>query len=684
MAGDARLKTTRNFGIVAHIDAGKTTFTERVLYYTGRTHKMGEVHDGAAVMDWMEEEQERGITITSATTYTQWEGHIFNIIDTPGHVDFTIEVERSLRVLDGVVAVFCAVGGVEPQSETVWHQADRYRVPKIAFVNKMDRIGADFAGVLRQMRDKLGASPLPLSIPWGSESSFKGVVDLLSMNLVTFDEDDQGVTVTRGPIPAELADEAAVARQDLLEAVADIDDDVMELYLGEQEIPVKYLIAAIRKACIGLKLVPVFCGSALRNKGVQPVLDAVVRYLPSPLDIPPVEGVNPQTGVEERRLANDAAPLSALCFKVQMDQGRKLVYVRVYSGQIKAGDDVFNVSKGQTEKLARILRMHANKRERLDKAQVGEIVGIMGLKNTSTGDTLAPKDRPILLDPIQSYEPVISMAVEPKTVGDQAKLALALAKLADEDPTFRMRSDEDTGQMIISGMGELHLEVLTHRLEREFGMEVHVGRPQVVYRETVTVEATVSESFDRDLGGARQVGQATLTVGPNPRGGGNTFRIEAGEDQIPPEHRPVLKAAVDEGLTSGVVRGYPVLDTWVHVVGGSFTPGVSTELGYRLACSLALKKALVKAEPALLEPIMKVEVVTPEEFMGEVIGDLNSRGGSVESVGHKGRANLLRVLVPLVAMFGYSTSLRSSTQGRAIFTMQFSHYDRADERRWTA
>jgi elongation factor G len=580
-----------------------------------------------------------------------------------------------------VVAVFCAVGGVEPQSETVWHQADRYQVPKIAFINKMDRIGADFTGVLQQMRDKLGASPLPLTIPWGAESGFKGVVDLLSMECVTFDEDDQGATVSRGPIPAELADQAAAARQALLEAVADTDDAIMELYLGEQEIPVKDLAAAVRRACIGLKLVPVFCGSALRNKGVQPVLDAVVRFLPSPLDIPPVEGVNPQTGVEERRLADDAAPLAALCFKVQMDQGRKLVYVRIYSGQIKAGDDVFNVSKGQTEKVARILRMHANKRERLEKVQAGEIVGIMGLKHASTGDTLAPKDRPILLDPIQSYEPVISVAVEPKTVGDQDKLALALAKLADEDPTFRVRTDEDTGQTVISGMGELHLEVLVHRLDREFGVEVHVGRPQVVYRETVTAEATVSETFDRDLGGSRQMGQVTLAVGPNPRGGGNTFRIEAGEDQIPAEHGPVLKAAVDEGLTSGVVRGYPVLDTWVHVAGGSFTPGVSTELGYRLACSLALKKALAEAQPALLEPIMKVEVVMPEEFMGEVIGDLNSRGGSVESVEPKGGANILRALVPLAAMFGYSTSLRSATQGRAIFTMLFSHYDRADERR---
>ncbi len=681
MAGENRLRKTRNFGIVAHIDAGKTTFTERVLYYTGRTHKMGEVHDGAAVMDWMEEEQERGITITSAATYTQWDGYTLNIIDTPGHVDFTIEVERSLRVLDGVVTVFCGVGGVEPQSETVWHQSDRYRVPKLAFINKMDRIGADFAGVLQQMRDRLGANPLPVTIPWGAEDKFKGVIDLLTMEAITWDEADQGATMNRLPIPSEMEEEAYAARQALLEAVADTDDGIMELYLGEQEIPQKDLVAALRRATIELKLVPVFAGSALRNKGVQPVLDAVVRFLPSPLDIPPVEGINPTTGAAERRAADDAAPLSALCFKVQMDQGRKLVYVRIYSGQIKSGDDLLNASKGQVDKVARILRMHANKRERLEKAQAGEIVGIMGLKHASTGDTLSPKERPILLEAIDVYEPVISVAVEPATVGDQDKLALALTKLADEDPTFRVRSDEDTGQTIISGMGELHLEVLTHRLAREFQVDVHVGRPQVVYRETVGQEAKVSETFDRDLGGARHAGQVTLAVGPNPRGGGNTFRVEAPEDQIPPEFRPALQQAVEEGLTSGVVLGYPVLDTWVQLTGGVFTPGASTELGFRLATSLALKKALSEGASVLLEPWMRVEVVVPEEFMGEVIGDLNARGGSIEAVEPKGGTNILRALVPLAAMFGYSTALRSATQGRALFTMQFSHYDRTEEKR---
>ncbi|MFZ5586994.1 MAG: elongation factor G [Thermodesulfobacteriota bacterium] len=680
MAGEARLRKTRNFGVMAHIDAGKTTFTERVLYYTGRTHKMGEVHDGAAVMDWMEEEQERGITITSAATYCQWDGHSFNLIDTPGHVDFTIEVERSLRVLDGVIAVFCAVGGVEPQSETVWHQADRYRVPKIAFVNKMDRVGADFERVLRHMRKKLGAHPLPLTIPWGAEDQFRGVIDLVTMEALTWNEADQGMSYTRGPIPAEMAEAAAAGRTALLEAVAETDDAIMELYLGEEEAPVKDLVAAIRRACIELKLVPVFAGSALRNKGVQPVLDAVVSYLPSPLDIPPVEGIHPDTGEAERRRADDAAPLAALCFKVQMDQGRKLVYVRVYSGVLKAGADVFNASKHQVEKVARILRMHANKRERVEEAKAGEIVGVMGLKNASTGDTLSLKDRPILLDPIQFYEPVISVAVEPKTVGDQDKLALALNKLADEDPTFRVRVDDDTGQTVISGMGELHLEVLVHRLDREFGLKVNVGRPQVVYRETVTAEVEVSETFDRELGGSRQCGAIRLALGPNPRGAGNSYRNQAPEEEVPAGVAAALGLAVEEGLTSGVVLGYPVVDTWVHVLGGSFTPGVSTELGYRLACSMALKRALAEAKPALLEPVMKVEVVVPEEFMGEVIGDLNARGGSVEEVEPKGGTNILRASVPLKAMFGYSTTLRSSTQGRASFSMQFGHYDRAAEK----
>ncbi len=678
MSSEAGLRKTRNFGVVAHIDAGKTTFTERVLYYTGRTHKMGEVHDGSAQMDWMEEEQERGITITSAATTCQWKGHTLNIIDTPGHVDFTIEVERSLRVLDGVIAVFCAVGGVEPQSETVWHQADRYQVPKIAFINKMDRVGADFEGVLGQMRHKLGARPLPVTIPWGAEDKFRGVIDLVNMQCLTWEQEDLGATVHAGPIPRDMAERAHEAREALLEAVAETDDDLMEKYLGEEIIPAKELNRAIRRACLDLSLVPVFAGSALRNKGVQPVLDAVVDYLPSPLDVAVVAGVHPQSEEVVHRRPSPSDPLAALAFKVQMDQGRKLVYLRIYSGRIEAGGQVYNVSKGIKEKVARILRMHANKRERLNLAQAGDIVGVMGLKNTSTGDTLAVPEHPLLLDAMEFYEPVISVAVEPKTVGDQEKLEHSLAKLADEDPTFRVHQDEDTGQTIIRGMGELHLEVLVHRLEREFNLAVNVGRPQVVYRETVTGRARVSETFDRELGGERQVGTITLEVAPNARGQGNAISITAPPDQVPPEYHPVLTRAVEESFTSGVVLGYPVLDTRVGITGGAYSPGLSTELGYRLACSLALKKALEQAGPVLMQPVMKVEVVVPEEFMGEVIGDLNARGGSVEAVEPKGGTNLVRALVPLKAMFGYSTALRSATQGRALFTMHFSHYDLVD------
>ena len=675
MAGEPRLKRTRNMGVVAHIDAGKTTFTERVLYYTKRTHKIGEVHEGTAVMDWMEEEQQRGITITSAATTCQWNNYDINLIDTPGHVDFTMEVERSLRVLDGCVMVFCAVGGVEPQSETVWHQADRYHVPKIAFINKMDRIGADFNGVLNQIREKLGANPLPLTIPWGSESDFKGVIDILTMELLSFDESDQGGTVARSEIPAEMQEEAQAARESMIETLAENDDEIMEAYLGEEEISLKNLKAAVRRACLSLKLIPVFAGSALRNKGVQPVLDGICDYLPSPLDIPSVEGVNPTNEQKELRQADKKAPLAALVFKVQMEQGRKLVFARIYSGVIESGAEVYNVTKDKTEKVARLLRMHANKKERLKEASAGDIVGLMGMKLATTGDTLALKDRPLLLDNIRSYEPVISVAVEPKTVGDQEKLESCLNRLADEDPTFRMHIDEDTGQTIIRGMGELHLDVLVQRLKREFSLTVNVGQPQVVYRETVTREVKLTESFDRDLGGDRQVGEVTLKLTPNPRGGGNTVRIDISDQDLPAEFTDVIKQSVNEGLSSGVVLGYPVVDTKVEVTGVGYTQGTTTELGMRLACSTGLRKALESAESILLEPVMKVEVVSPEEFMGEVIGDLNARGGSVESVEPKGNTQVITATVALKRMFGYSTILRSATQGRAIFSMQFSHYD---------
>ena len=679
MAGEARLKKTRNIGVVAHIDAGKTTFTERVLYYTGRTHKIGEVHDGAATMDWMEEEQERGITITSAATYCQWRGNVFNIIDTPGHVDFTIEVERSLRVLDGVVAVFCAVGGVQPQSETVWHQADRYRVPKIAFVNKIDRVGADYNRVLEQMRQKLRANPLLLALPWGQEENFKGVIDLVEEELLLFDENDQGSTVTREPIPDDMLEQVAIARTVLLEAVAETDDHLMELYLSDEGIPLKELKQAIRRACLELTLVPVFVGSALRNKGIQLALDGVVDYLPSPLDIPPVEGVNPNSEEVERRLADDASPLAALAFKVQMDQGRKLVYVRIYSGQIKEGEDLFFPAKSQSEKASRILRMHANKRERLEQAAAGDIVAIMGLKTATTGDTITTKDRPLLLESITFQEPVISVAVEPRTVGDQDKLASSLERLSDEDPTFKVRNDPDTGQTIISGMGELHLEVLVHRLEREFGVKANVGRPQVVYSETISATIKTKQRFDRELGGERQVGEVELQVAPNPRGAGNSIRIET--SLIPSEIHPILFQAVEEVLSSGVIMGYPMLDVNVLISGGGFTQGVSTELGYKLACSLALRQALSEAASLLLAPIMSVEIIVPEEFMGEIIGEINARGGSIENIEPQQGVNQVRALAPLSAMFGYSTSLRSATQGRGVFTMQFSHFDNVDEKK---
>jgi len=674
MTGETRLRKTRNFGIVAHIDAGKTTFTERILYYTGRTHRMGEVHDGTAVMDWMDQEQERGITITSAATYSKWNRYAFNIIDTPGHVDFTIEVERSLRVLDGVIIIFCAVGGVEPQSETVWHQANRYHIPKIAFINKIDRIGANFTRVLQEINNKLKTTPLILTIPWGIESKLKGIIDLLTMECITWDETNQGATFTRIPIPVEMTKKAATAHETMLEIIADIDDSIMELYLKGQKIPFNTLISAIRQACIKLKVIPVFCGSALRNKGIQPVLDAVIHYLPSPLEIPPVEGINPK-GNKEQRPIGDNVPLSAICFKVQIEQSHKLVYIRIYSGEIKTGDEVFNTSRNKVEKVTRILRMHANKRERLDKIQSGEIAVIIGPKNTFTGDTLTSKKQPILLDPIQTYEPVISIAIEPKTTNDQDKLTSALTKLVEEDPTFRVHYNKDTSQTIISGMGELHLEVLVYRLEHESKIKVHVGHPQVVYRETVTTKTQVEETFDRNLSGIRQIGQVTICLGPNPRGYGNTIHIKTKEEQIPSEFNSTLKAAIEDGMTSGIIRGYPVHDIYVAIIDGSFSPGISTELGYRLACSSALKKALAKASPILLEPIMKLEIITPGEFIGEVINDLKTRKGIIEKIKSKIETKIIHALIPLITTFGYSTSLRSATQGRGTLTMQFSHFD---------
>ncbi|WP_456432366.1 elongation factor G [Thermosulfuriphilus sp.] len=677
MAAVVRLERIRNIGIIAHIDAGKTTLTERILYYTGRIHRMGEVHEGAAQMDWMPEEQERGITITSAVTTCYWQGYEIHIIDTPGHVDFTIEVERSLRVLDGAVGVFCAVGGVEPQSETVWHQADKYRVPKLAFVNKMDRLGASFEKVLEEMRQKLGAKPLVLTFPWGTEADFKGVVDVVRQELILWDEASQGERYSYHPVPEELHPQLQVYREALLESLADIDEALMEKYLAEEEISESEIHQAIRRATLELKGVPVFCGAALKNKGVQPLLDGIIRYLPSPLDVPPVKGLNPQTGDIETRPPKDKAPLCALAFKVQMFEGRKMVYMRVYSGELRVGETVVNVGKELREKVARIFRVHANKRERLDRAGPGAIVAVMGLKATATGDTLADPDHPILLEPIETYEPVISIAVEPKTRADEEKVHQVLAKVAEEDPTFRVRFDEETGQTIVSGMGELHLEVILQRIKREYHLPINVGRPQVVYRETITRPAEVTEVFDREIAGLRQQVEATVSVAPLARGKGRRVRAE-----IPPEatSAEVLKGLVStlsQALEAGV-KGYPVWDVEVVLKRLAASEGAG-DLALKAAASAALKQALEEAVPVLLEPIMALEILTPQEFMGEIIGDLTARGGRVEAIEARGPVQVVRAEAPLSRLFGYSTALRSASQGRATFTMRFSRYDVVDE-----
>ena len=679
MKASERLKNTRNIGIAAHIDAGKTTLTERILYYTGRTHKIGEVHDGEAVMDWMEEEQERGITITSAVTACQWNGRTINIIDTPGHVDFTIEVERSLRVLDGAIAVFCAVGGVEPQSETVWRQADKFKVPRMAFINKMDRIGADFDNVVQQIKKRLGGRPLVLTLPIGAEDTFSGIMDLLTLEKVTFDAANLGTTVLRAPLDGELLDQAQEARESLLEKLAEVDEEILEPYLEGEELSLSQIKAAIRRATLSNTLIPVFCGSALRNKGVQPLLDGVLDYLPSPQDLPPIQGHSPKDGSPMERAADEKAPFAALAFKIQMDQGRKLVYVRLYSGGFKVGQNLYNPRLGKAEKVARVLRMHANKRERIEEAQAGDILAVMGLKETSTGDTLCTQDRPILLEPIDAYTPVISIAVEPKTSADQDKVLQVLERLTEEDPTFKVRVDEETGQIILSGMGELHLEVLTHRLSREHNLNVNVGRPQVVYRETITVPAEVSESFDREIAGSRARALVTLRLEPAQRSAGESFQVEP--DAAPllsPEMVKAVRESALESLGAGAVLGYPTVDVNIKLVSASSPDQTPTELAFRAAAGIALRKALEAGSPALLEPVMDVEVIVPDEFMGEVIGDLNSRGGRVEEVQARSSARIIKAFLPLSKMFGYATDLRSASQGRATFSMQFSHYDFKD------
>jgi elongation factor G len=676
MKKKSHIASVRNIGIIAHIDAGKTTVTERILYYTGRSHKLGEVHDGEAVMDWMPDEQERGITITSAVTTCRWKDHEIQIIDTPGHVDFTIEVERSLRVLDSAVGVFCAVGGVEPQSETVWRQADKYHVPKIAFVNKLDRVGADFFGTVEMMRERLGTNPLILQIPIGQEDAFQGIIDLVRMKQVIWHDDTLGTTFTEGEISSEHLETAQAYREKLLEAVAEGDDAIMEAYLAEETVAEKDLTEAIKKATIGLDLVPVLCGSALRNKGIQPLLDAIAAFLPSPADIPPIQGTHPDSGDLVECPCETKAPLAALIFKVAQMDGRKLSFVRIYSGQLKVGADVYNPFRKIREKASRILRMHANKRERIEVAGPGAIVGVVGLKASSTGETLCMPDHPVLLENIEFYEPVISVAIEPKTHSDQEKLTQVLEKFVAEDPTLSVREDEDTGQTILSGMGELHLEVITSRMEREFNTHVNVGKPQVVYRETIAEACAAAATFDKEVAGHAQFGDVKILLTPLPRGNGNRFVSKVTEETIPEVFLPAIEKGVAESMESGALMGYPVIDVEAALVGGSARESQGTDLAYRVAASMACGEALRGGAPFLLDPIMKVDAFVPEAFIGEVIGDLNARGGKIESIEHRTGIQVIKSVVPLARMFGYSTALRSATQGRATFSMHFSHFDK--------
>ncbi len=677
MASRVKLSRIRNIGIIAHIDAGKTTVTERILYYTGKSYKIGEVHDGEAVMDWMPQEQERGITITSAVTTCEWKNHEIHIIDTPGHVDFTIEVGRSLRVLDGAVVVFCAVGGVEPQSETVWHQADQYRVPKIAFINKMDRVGADYYGTIDTMKERFSSVPLIVQIPYFVNREYAGSVDLIRNRLITWDAATLGTSFQLADIPPGMEEEAAERRESLIEALAELDDAIAEKYLEGEPVSEQELVAAIRKATLSLKGVPVFCGSALRNKGVQPILDGVVDFLPSPEEIPPVEGVHPLTREKELRHSSDKEPLSALVFKVMMmEEGRKVSFLRIYSGRIKSGDDLYNVNRGKKEKVARLLKMHANKRERIDEAGAGNIVGVVGLKTASTGDTICDEKHPIVLEPIEFYEPVISRAIEAKTPQDQERLLQALEKLTDEDPTLRVKYDEETAQTVLSGMGELHLEIIIDRLTRDFNTNVNVGKPRVVYRETITREADGEGKFQKELGEKKHFGHVRIHLKPNLRGEGTRIVDSVDPAEIPPEFHAAVREGLQDGLSSGVVAGYPVTDMIVEMSGGSHKEGESSVVGFRIAAATALREGCLQGEPILLEPIMSVDIITPTEFMGDVIGDLNSRRGEVQSIDPKGNISDIRARVPLRQMFGYSTDLRSATQGRATFTMQFLRYDR--------
>lgn len=673
------LEKTRNIGIMAHIDAGKTTTTERILYYTGIVHKIGEVDEGSAVMDWMVQERERGITITSAATTCFWKDCRINIIDTPGHVDFTVEVERSLRVLDGAIAIFCGVAGVEPQSETVWRQADRYIVPRIAYVNKMDRTGADFFRVVQMMQQRLQANAVPIQLPIGKEKDFVGIIDLVNMRALIY-TDEMGASWEDREIPEDLKEIAQKHHLQLLEAVAEYDDELMVKYLEEHDLAPEEIKRAIRVATLGVKVVPVLCGASFRNKGVQPLLDAVIDYLPSPLDVPPIRGINPKTKTEDIRPADDKAPFAALAFKIMSDPHvGKLTYFRVYSGALKSGSYVLNSTRNVRERVGRILQMHANYRAEKDVVYAGDLASAVGLKGTATGDTLCDPNNQIILESMQFPEPVISVAIEPKTKADQEKLNISLVRLAEEDPTFKVRTDEETGQTIISGMGELHLEVIVDRLLREFGVNANVGKPQVAYRETIRREAEAEGKYIRQTGGRGQYGHAVLKVEPLEPGGGFEFVNKIVSGAIPKEFIPAVNKGVREALEAGALAGYPVVDLRVTLYNGSFHEVDSSEIAFKIAGSMALKEAVKKAGAVLLEPIMEVEVVVPAEYMGEVIGDINSRRGRIERIESRGDAQVIRARVPLVEMFGYATDLRSRTQGRATYTMQFERYEEAPQ-----
>jgi len=667
------LERTRNIGIIAHIDAGKTTTTERILYYTGRTYKIGEVHEGTAVMDWMEQERERGITITAAATTAEWNDHRINIIDTPGHVDFTVEVERSLRVLDGGVVVFDGVAGVEPQSETVWRQADKYSVPRICFVNKMDRTGADFWRTVDMIVDRLGANPVPVQLPLGREADFLGVIDLLTMESVVYSGDPVAMP-TRGPIPDALRADAERWREQLVEKVVELDDEMMLRYLEGETVEVDEIKRVLRSATIQGKLIPVLCGSALKNKGVRLLLDAVVDYLPSPLDVPPVVGTNPETGEEVTRHATDDEPFAGLAFKIVADPYGKLSYIRVYSGVLKAGSYALNTSRGQRERVGRIIKMHANHREDVEEVRAGDICAAVGLKTTITGDTLCDPNSPITLEAIVFPEPVIRVAIEPKTKQDQDKMGIALVRLAEEDPTFKVHTDEETGQTIIAGMGELHLEVIVDRMMREYRVDANVGRPQVAYRETVTRPAKAEGRYVRQTGGKGQFGDVYLEVEPRQPGEGFLFENKIVGGSVPREYIPAVEQGVREATQTGVLAGYPMVDILVRLVDGSYHEVDSSEMAFKIAGSMGFKEAARKAQPTLLEPIMRVEVVTPEDFLGDVMGDLNSRRGQIMGMEPRGNAQVIRALVPLAEMFGYATELRSRTQGRATYSMEFAQY----------